>query len=65
MFEAFTPRHAKRYAKVGATIRTAVEGFVRDIQTRVYPDPEPSFKIERKVLQESLAYANQTPKASP
>jgi 3-methyl-2-oxobutanoate hydroxymethyltransferase len=60
MFEAFTPRHAKRYAEVGATIRTAMEAFVRDIQGRAYPGPEHSFKIEREALQEFLAYAHQT-----
>jgi 3-methyl-2-oxobutanoate hydroxymethyltransferase len=56
MFEAFTPRHAKRYGEVGATIRTAMESFVREIKDRSYPGPEHSFKIDREVLQQFLDY---------
>jgi 3-methyl-2-oxobutanoate hydroxymethyltransferase len=57
MFEAFTPRHAKRYAEVGAAISAGVTQFVKEIQERTYPGPEHSFKIEREALQEFLDYA--------
>jgi 3-methyl-2-oxobutanoate hydroxymethyltransferase len=57
MFEAFTPRHAKRYGDVGAVVRTAMEAFVKEIQERTYPGPEHSFKIEREALQQFLDYA--------
>jgi len=57
MFEAFTPRHAKRYAEVGATIHKAVEQFVADIHGRTYPGPEHSFKIASEALQQFLEYA--------
>jgi len=57
MFEAFTPRHAKRYAEVGALIRTAMEHFVQEIKERTYPGPEHSFKIEREALQQFLDHA--------
>jgi len=59
MFEAFTPRHAKRYAEVGATIHKAVEQFVADIHGRTYPGPEHSFKIGSEALQQFLEYAEQ------
>ncbi len=57
MFEAFTPRHAKRYAEVGAAVSAGVAQFVREIQDHTYPGPEHSFKIEREALQEFLEYA--------
>ena len=57
MFEAFTPRHAKRYAEVGQAISEGVAQFVREIQERTYPGPEHSFKIDREALQEFQEYA--------
>ena len=57
MFEAFTPRHAKRYAEVGALIRTAMERFVQEIKDHTYPGPEHSFKVEREALQQFLDHA--------
>lgn len=56
MFDAFTPRHAKKYADVGATLREAMAQFVSDIQTKVYPGPENSFKINRQALADFRAY---------
>lgn len=56
MFEAFTPRHAKRYAEVGATLAAGLQAFVREIKDRAYPGPEHSFRIEREALQEFLDY---------
>jgi 3-methyl-2-oxobutanoate hydroxymethyltransferase len=61
MFEAFTPRHAKRYAEVGAIIRQAMERFVQEIKERTYPGPEHSFKIEREALQQFLEHAARIP----
>jgi len=57
MFEAFTPRHAKRYAEIGAQLSQALGQFVKEIQERVYPGPEHSFKLEREALEKFLAYA--------
>ncbi len=57
MFEAFTPRHAKRYAEIGAQLSQALGQFVKEIQERAYPGPEHSFKLEREALEKFLAYA--------
>ncbi|MHB1296712.1 MAG: 3-methyl-2-oxobutanoate hydroxymethyltransferase [Anaerolineae bacterium] len=57
MFEAFTPRHAKRYAEVGATLRLSLEQFVKDIRERVYPGPEHTFKIDREALEGFMVHA--------
>ena len=56
MFEAFTPRHAKRYAEVGECLGRGLEGFVREIKEGSYPGPEHSFKISREDLQGFLTY---------
>jgi 3-methyl-2-oxobutanoate hydroxymethyltransferase len=57
MFEAFTPRHAKRYAEVAAAIHGAMEQLVADIGSRTYPGPEHSFKIGGEALKEFQEYA--------
>ena len=57
MFEAFQPRHAKRYAEVGRTLDGALTAFVREIRDGTYPGPEHSFKIDREALAEFRAYA--------
>ena len=57
MFEAFTPRHAKKYADVGAILREAMEAFQREIKDRTYPGPEHSFKIPTDALKQFLDYA--------
>jgi 3-methyl-2-oxobutanoate hydroxymethyltransferase len=57
MFEAFTPRHAKRYAEVGALLREALKQYVADIRERRYPTEEHSFKVPAEVLRAFLDYA--------
>jgi len=59
MFEAFTPRHAKRYAEVGATLREALARFNREIKDGTYPGPEHSFKIPADELRAFLEQAAQ------
>jgi 3-methyl-2-oxobutanoate hydroxymethyltransferase len=57
MFEAFTPRHAKEYAHIGATLREAMGQFVADIKDKSYPGPEHTFKIGREELDTFREYA--------
>ena len=57
MFEAFQPRHAKRYAEVGKVLAEAMDGFVSEIRHGTYPGPEHSFKIAREELEAFQAYA--------
>ncbi|MBN1401526.1 MAG: 3-methyl-2-oxobutanoate hydroxymethyltransferase [Anaerolineae bacterium] len=57
MFEAFTPRHAKQYCAMGATLREALGQFNAEIKDRTYPGPEHSFRIPREELQQFLDYA--------
>ncbi len=58
MFEAFTPRHAKKYADVGAALRVGLEAFQREIKDHTYPGPEHSFKIPTEALHEFLEWAD-------
>jgi 3-methyl-2-oxobutanoate hydroxymethyltransferase len=56
MFDAFQPRHAKRYAEVGQTLETAMTAFVREIRDGTYPGPKHSFKVEGEVLRALRAH---------
>jgi 3-methyl-2-oxobutanoate hydroxymethyltransferase len=42
-FDAFTPKFAKRYADVSASIRYAARSFKNDVESGVFPDEEHSF----------------------
>ena len=43
LFADFTPKFAKRYAEVGATIETAVKAFAIDVRARKFPAAEHVF----------------------
>jgi 3-methyl-2-oxobutanoate hydroxymethyltransferase len=58
MFEAFTPRHAKRYAEVGAVLREGLARFNREIKDGTYPGPEHSFKVKKEELEQFAEYAS-------
>lgn len=58
MFEAFQPRHAKRYAQVGQVLGEAMAAFVREIRDGTYPGPEHGFKIDREALAAFRAYTD-------
>ena len=58
MFEAFTPRHAKQYATIGAALREGLAQFAAEIKDGTYPGPEHAFKISREALQEFEEYAS-------
>jgi len=44
MFPDLKPRFAKRFAEVGEQIMMATRSYVEEVQTRVFPGPEHSFK---------------------
>jgi 3-methyl-2-oxobutanoate hydroxymethyltransferase len=57
MFEAFTPRHAKQYAQVGAVLREAMGQFVAEIKDGTYPGPEHAFRVGAEELRQFMEYA--------
>ena len=38
--ESFNPRFLKRYAELGAEVRSAVSNYAREVRTKAYPGPE-------------------------
>lgn len=48
MFEAFTPKFAKRYANIGAEIVKALEAFKEDVNQAGYPGPEHCYGMPRE-----------------
>lgn len=57
MFEAFTPKFAKRYAEIGAEIVKALQAFKADVENGGYPGPEHCYgmpKGEAEELEEML-----------
>jgi len=43
LFENFTPKFVKRYARIGEEIRRAVAQYKREVKKGIYPDKEHSF----------------------
>jgi hypothetical protein len=43
LFEEFQPRFVRRYARLAATVREAVSGFVRDVRSGDFPSSGESF----------------------
>ncbi len=54
LFDRFVPKHARRYAEVGDTIRDAVAAYARDVRERRFPTDEHSFCMDEKALTELL-----------
>ena len=52
MYDAFVPKHAKRYADVGATIRDAVARYTADVKAGAFPTAKESFKMDPAALAE-------------
>jgi 3-methyl-2-oxobutanoate hydroxymethyltransferase len=52
MFDAFTPKHAKRYADAGAAIRDAVARYAADVRAGAFPTAKESFKMDPAALAE-------------
>jgi len=50
----FTPRHARRYAELGETIRAAVRAYVSDVESGAFPGPSETVRMEDAVLEEAL-----------
>lgn len=49
-FDRFTPRFAKRYAELAATMREAFAAYARDVQAGEFPAQEHGFAMPREVV---------------
>jgi len=52
MYDAFVPKHARRYADVGAAIRDAVAKYTADVKSGAFPTAKESFKMDPAALAE-------------
>jgi len=50
LFPDFTPRHAKRFADLGAAMRTGVEAYLREVRERAFPTEAQSATIDADVI---------------
>jgi len=54
----FTPKHAKRYAELGAAMRSAAEQYLADVRGKQFPGPEHGWSLDegvRRALKERIA----------
>jgi 3-methyl-2-oxobutanoate hydroxymethyltransferase len=61
LFDAFMPRHAKKYAEVGKIIREALETYLAEVTAGEFPTDANSFSMDESVfhaLHEELINAN-------
>ena len=52
LFSDFVPKHAKQYAKLAGTIRTAIADYMAEVKTGKFPTAEHSSTIDESLLEE-------------
>lgn len=52
MFADFVPKHAKQYAKLAGTIRTAITDYMAEVKSGSFPTAEHSSTIDDSLLEE-------------
>jgi 3-methyl-2-oxobutanoate hydroxymethyltransferase len=51
LFPDFTPRHTKRYADIGASVRQAAQTYLAEVRDRSFPAKENSASIDPAILE--------------
>jgi 3-methyl-2-oxobutanoate hydroxymethyltransferase len=51
-YTEFVPKHAKQYAKLGETIKSAVSNYISEIQSGVFPTAKESYTMDENILTE-------------
>jgi 3-methyl-2-oxobutanoate hydroxymethyltransferase len=51
LFPDFTPRHTKRFADLGAAMRTGIEAFLREVRDRSFPGDAQSAPIDPSIIE--------------
>ncbi len=59
LYQGFQPRHAKRYASVGASIRDAVRAYAEDVRAGRFPTDSESFIMDTPLFSEPSEAAAQ------
>ncbi|MCS6871924.1 MAG: 3-methyl-2-oxobutanoate hydroxymethyltransferase [Anaerolineae bacterium] len=50
LIEDFTPKHAKRYAELGAAIRETVARYIAEVENGAFPTEAHSFSMDESIL---------------
>ncbi|MEW6033988.1 MAG: 3-methyl-2-oxobutanoate hydroxymethyltransferase [Chloroflexota bacterium] len=50
LFTDFVPRHAKRYASLGDTIKTATSSYISEVKSGVFPTEKQSYTMDEGLL---------------
>ena len=50
LFTDFVPKHAKQYAKLADTMKTAISDYVSDVKSGKFPDQTHSSNIDENLL---------------
>ena len=54
LFDGRSPRHARRYAEIGALMKEAVAAYVADVESGAFPTEAQSSKMDSATLDEAL-----------
>ena len=57
LYQDFTPKHARQYAQLGQAVVEATRGYVRDVESELFPDDSESFKLSDSVLEALSEYS--------
>ncbi len=52
LYDAFTPKHARRYADAGTLVRDAISRYSADVKSGTFPTDKESFKMDAAALAE-------------
>lgn len=63
LFPDFTPRHAKRFADLGAAMRSGVEAYLREVRERSFPAEQQSATIDASLIERLRAESAETPES--
>ena len=61
LIEDFVPKHARRYADLGETIRNAVSAYAADVRAASYPADEESHRMKPEALEKLEAALAEAP----
>ena len=57
LYQDFTPKHARQYAKLGDAVVDATAAYVNDVRRGVFPTEEQSYSLSPKVLEALSEYS--------
>ena len=59
LYEDFTPKHARRYARLGQAMVEATQSYISDVQDGSFPGDSESFPLSDKVLESLSEYSEE------